>query len=234
MTDYSGGGDLQSMSIDDFAIRYPLFALKRKSGYVAYDLGSIRLAPEGFGVPIFTTEANVVKYLTHTKIRAQIKQLDQASVFRLFLRSLRDPRTTTLLFDLLPDQQGNLRTDQVYPIAAVLERIVSEGAFIWGYPVYVLKHQNDYLCVQGDVDGVQRKMLVVFTDADLAERAIPPAPAPTVAAPVPNRKEFAHLVRSLAPDVEGAVFDLPDPRHRPSTRSAVLRQELLAHLEFEC
>jgi hypothetical protein len=220
------------VSSQDFSIRYPLFALKRDSDYVAYDLSLARPKGAGFGIPVFTTEVNVVTFLTHTGTQARIKRFDRVSVFRHFLRSIRDGGPV-VLFDLLPDRKGNLHTDHVYPAAVVLERFLPEAAWVWGYPVYVLEYRDGFACVQAAHGGTPLKMLVVFTDWDLADRAVASAAEHLVAVPVADREAFARLVRGLAADVGGAVFDPPDPRRGGTAKTALLRRQLLADLEME-
>lgn len=217
------------MNTPGFSINYPLFALKTGSSYVGYDLSSTQPKRPGYGIPVFTTEVNVVAYLSHTKMQARIVRLDRSGVFRQLLRAIRDAGTF-ILFDPLPDARGNLRSDQVYPAAVVLERFLPEPGFGWDYPVYVLGLGKGYACVTGEHAGQVTKWLVVFTDSDLAERAVEAATDHVIAVPVPDREAFARIVRSLGPDGGGVVFDPPDPRRGGSVRSAMLRPRLLANL----
>jgi hypothetical protein len=214
-----------------FSISYPLFALKRDSGsYVGFDMANARPAGTGFGIPVFTTEARAARFLQYTEIVARIKPFDRVAVFRGFLRSIRDAGTF-VLFDPLPNSDNLLYTDHAYPAAVVLERFLPEATWGWDYPVYLLRFGPGFACIDGDVAGRRVKMLVVFTDSDLADRAVAAAREPLAAVPVADREAFARLVRELNPDVGGAVFDPPDPVRGGVAKTALSRENLLANLE---
>ena len=61
---------------------------------------------------------------------------------------------------------------RAYPAAVLLERFLPQVPLAWGYPVYVLRHAPGFACVGGDYSGTRVQMLVVFTDSDLADRAV--------------------------------------------------------------
>jgi hypothetical protein len=220
------------MSSQEFSIQYPLFALKRGSGYVGYDLGQGQLGGKGLGVLVFTTEANVLRYLILTRTEAQVKSFDRPSVFRQFLRSIDSPEKV-VLFDLLPDALGRLHTSRIVSPAVLLERFLPEPGFLWSYPVYFLRCKEGLACIDTLHEGRPLKALVVFTDSDLAERAVAEAPEHLAIASIEDRQTFAQLVRGLSPDIGGAIFDPPDPRREGRVQSGILRPELLANLELE-
>jgi hypothetical protein len=219
----------------EFAIRFPLFALKRDGQYAGYHLPHPETGRTGAGVLVFTTEANVVRYLSRTGTQAQVCEFDRVAVFRKFLRSLPDP-DTLILFDVLPDGQGNLHTHRVYPAGVVLERFLPDPGWGWGYPLYALRHRDGigWACIMGAVTGGEvKKLLVVFTDEDLADRAVAAASQPLVAEPIPGAKEFARFIRGQA-DVAWVAFDPPDPRRGGAlVRWVYLRDTLLANLAIE-
>lgn len=219
------------MDNQTFSIRYPLYALKRGDGYVAFDLAAGRPPGKGFGILVFTTEAHVGRYLAHTREEARVQVFDRVNVFRKFLRSLPDPGTL-VLFDLLPDPHGNLQTRHPYPAGVVLERFLPEPGGIWGYPVYVLEHPTGLVCVRGEHGGRAGGWLLVYTDDDLADRARAAFAGPVEAVPVADSGAFARLVRALPADIQGVLFDPPDPRRGGRAR-ALSRQHLLGNLEIE-
>ena len=221
-----------SMIASELTLAYPLFALKRDANYVGYDFRAGQPPVSVFGIPVFTTDGNVVKFLTATGIQAQIKAFDRVGLFRRFLRSLRDSNKI-VMFDPLPDGRGNMHSARVYPAAVVLERFLPEPTWGWDYPVYVLGIAGGFACINGDVRGNASKMLVVFTDSDLADRAVTAAHESVAAVPVESSEAFAHLIRDLSPDVGGAAFDPPDPGRGGVVKTAVLREQLLADLEAE-
>lgn len=219
------------MSSQPFSINYPLFALKQEANYVVYDLSNAQPKGTGFGIPVFTTEANLVQYLTHTRAAARVMRFAEAGIFRHFLCSIRDAGHI-ILFDLLPDDQGKLQSAQRYSAAALLEQFLPELGWAWSYPVYVLRVQHGFACVSVVHDGTPLKLLVVFTDWDLADRA-EAAAEQAVAVPVPDREAFARLVRSLSSGVQGAAIDPPDPRRGGRAATAILLPQLLSRLEME-
>lgn len=222
----------QEPATQAFSIQYPLFALKRGSEYLIFDLNSAQPKGSGFGFPIFTCEANVAKYLVHTGEQAQIKLFDRVNIFRQFLRSIRDAGHV-VMFDLLPDAHGNLRSNHVYPAAVVLERSLPEPGNWWGYPVFLLQLPGGWCCLEATHGDTALKVLVVFTDSDLADRAVKSATQQVTAVPIADRHEFARVVRGLAPDVAAAVFDPPENRSNAFNVRALPRQNLLANLEME-
>ncbi len=238
-----------------FSITYPLFALKRESGdYVGFDSRKDTAQGVDWGIPVFTTEASATKFRAHTRTQARITTFERVAVFRRFLRSIRDAGTF-ILFDPCPGQDQTLYADHTYPAAVVLEQFLPEVAWGWSYPVYVLRFApglacidgNDagtglsvaiplpnsgrLVCIDGDHAGTLVKVLVVFTDSDLADRAIAAAPEPMIAEPVADAEEFARLVRNLPTDVAGVVFDPPDPVRGAVAKTVIFRDTLLANLE---
>jgi hypothetical protein len=122
-------------------------------------------------------------------------------------------------------------TDYAYPAAVVLERFLP--AVVWGlsYPVYVLQYGPGFACVSGFHAGAPVKVLVVFTDSDLADRAVAAAPEPMTPVSVASSEAFARLVGELPTDVAGVAFDPPDPIRGAVANAIVFRENFLSNLE---
>jgi hypothetical protein len=108
-------------------------------------------------------------------------------------------------------------------------RELPEETWSWSYPVYLLGDESGCACITDSAGGVTGNWLVVFTDSDLAERAVA-ATNDFVAIPVPDRRAFADTVSSLSADMAGAAFDPPTLFTVGSARMYLSRQELLSHL----
>lgn len=221
-----------------FSIAYPLFALRRLDGeYVGF--GSREGAE--FGVLVFTTEAGAVEFLRSAQSRPQrlrelqggiqIERFDRLAVFRRFLRSIRDSGTFVLFDPVAGLDDDHLYVDRPYPAAVVVEQFLPQIAWGVSYPVFVLRSATPGLSLvstegHGE-DGTRVTLLPVFTDADLADRALALAPHGTTVMPVPDSATFARLVGEL-PQEAGVTFD-PEPARR--AKVALLRDDLLENLE---
>lgn len=212
-----------------FTIKYPLFVLKRDSEHVVYSLDA-ESDDSRVGLPMFTSQVTVVAYLVHTGEQAQISIIDRVAVFRGLLRSMRDAGHV-VLFDLRPDTHGNLVTEHVYTAAFVLENFLPELGRWWDYPVYLLRSDDGLFCMQSEHEGVPMKVLLVFTDDDLADRAIRSAPQPYVPLPIAAPEEFAHVLRALPPEVQAVAFDPPDAQGKPMQVRANPLRQFLAKVE---
>ena len=220
-----------------FSLQYPLFALKRlKDKYLGIPMGDSWPYPDAVGIPLFTSPATVVRYLTHTKLRVRIKEFDRIAMFRMFLRPLRDVGTA-ILFDLHPDRNGMMHSAHVFSAATLLDRFLPEPSWGWSYPIFVLRFRDieGWACLDASgKEGRAGSWLVVFTDEDLADQAVANAPAgqPLVATPVESKKAFAAIVRSLKKQM-GAIFDPPDRARGGVAKFVMPRQSLLANLDME-
>jgi hypothetical protein len=227
-----------------FSISYPLFALRHPGGdYVGF--GSRGGRPEvgrDFGIAVFTTEAGAVRFLRYAESRSQgrrealghlrVERFDRVAVFRRFLRPIRDSGTS-VLFDPVPGPDGELYVDHAYPAAVVLERFLPQIAWGWSYPVFVLRTAGPGLTLATTVghreDGPPLTVLPVFTDADLADRALALVPRAATVAAVPDSEAFARLIRELPAGV-GVIFD-HEPARSHVGKVVLLREGLLANLE---
>lgn len=216
-----------------FSVAYPVFALKLDGGgFLGFD--GPAPGPGGaprttHAIPVFTAEAWAVAFLRRVGTPARVEAFDRAAAFRRFLRPIRDAGTY-VLFDPEVDARGRVRADHTYPAAVVLERFLPPVRWGWSYPVYLLRRGPGFVSVGGHHEGRRVELLPVFTDADLAARAVLLAPGPTSAFPIPDREAFGRLIRALPAGVWGAVFDPPDPVHGGLATTAIARERLLADL----
>jgi hypothetical protein len=226
-----------------FSINYPLFALRRPSGdYVAFGPHGDR--PEGgkdFGIAVFTTKAGAVRFFRLIERRSQgseveepvrVERFDRFAVFRRFLRSIRDSGAS-VLFDPAPGRDNFLYADHAYPAAVVLERFLPQIAWGWSYPVYVLRCAGPGLTLattEGRSEGGPPVTVIpVFTDADLADRALALAPPAATVVAVPDSETFARLIREL-PAGTAVAFD-HDPARSRVGKNVLYSEALLANLE---
>lgn len=230
--------------VQGFSITYPLFALRHRNGdYVGFGpQGEWPEAGSDFGIVVFTTEAGAVAFRQHLVSRSQeqrkvwkrvrVERFDRFAVFRRFLRSIRDSGTS-VLFDPVPGPNGHLYVDHAYLAAVVLERFLPQIAWGWSYPVYVLRTAGPGLTLAATEghreDGPPVQLLPVFTDADLADRALPLVPQAATVAAVPDSATFAELIRELPAGV-GVIFD-HEPARSQVGKIVLLREDLLANLE---
>jgi hypothetical protein len=218
-----------------FAIRYPLFALRHPNGDPV-GFGP-HAGPPAFGVPVFSTEAAATGFLGDLDRRSQadgarVERFDRLAPFRRFLRSIRDSGTF-VLFDPVGGPDGFLYVDHAHPAGVVLERFLPQVAWGWGYPVFVLRLAGPGLSLataEGALpDGRRVTVLPVFTDADLADRALPRVGRPAAVQAVADSPSFAQLVREL-PAGFGVLFD-HEPARGTTGKVVLSREELLANLE---
>lgn len=221
------------METPAFTIAYPLFALKRGGEYVGYDLRGGRPKRDGFALPVFTTEEAATAFIRPIRVPTEIKRLDRIEAFRRLLELFRPPGTDHVVwFDPAWDSSWRIRFPRGYPVGVVLEYLLPEPTSTWTYPVYVMRGPDCYGYVPGARDGKPVNMLAVFTDADLADRAVTAGPPGVVPVPIADPDEFIQFVRGLPPYIGAVIFD-PPIRHRPGiARAAVSRESLLADLGF--
>lgn len=213
----------------EFTIRYPLFALRRGSDYLAFDMARVRPPGSGTGILVFTTPEHVVRYMSHTRTEARVVRFDNSDTFRQLV-ALLHTKELPVLFDVLPDGSGGAQPTHVYPPGVLLDRFLPEPMLTWVYPLYVLARNDNLLTYQGERDGVPGRFLVAFTDQDLADRAVATQPEPMTARPVADPHAFARLLRALPAEVIGVLFDPPALQTGRRT-TAVLRRDILAILD---
>lgn len=229
------------MSAPEFAIRYPLFALRaapRK--YVSCDLSEAQPKGKGRGILIFTSVEKATKFLNSTGWEAEVIRFERESVFRMFVLAYQNT-VGTLVFDAEVEHRGvlrsreSLRVPQRYPIALVLERYLQGPGYAWDYPIYALRTlQGAYACGHVGLDPERMTFLVVYTDWDLADRGVMVRPTAHTSIPIEDGVAFARLVRELPPGIAGVVFDPPELTDGELARIVVLlRDDLLACLEAE-
>jgi hypothetical protein len=221
------------MEEPEFRIAYPVFALKRGGEYIGYDLRRSRPKRDGFALPVFTTEEKATAFIRPIRVPTEIKRLDRIEAFRRVLELFRPPGTDHVVwFDPAWGPAWRIDFPRGYPVGVVIEYLLPEPTSSWVYPVYVLRGRDCYGYVPGARDGKPVNMLAVFTDADLADRAVTAGPPGGVAVSVADSDAFVKLVRGLPPYIGAVVFD-PPIRNRPGpARAAVSRESLLADLEF--
>ncbi|MBX9624467.1 MAG: hypothetical protein K2X82_11720 [Gemmataceae bacterium] len=222
-----------------FSVSYPLFALRRPGGdYVGFGPDGDRPGPGGqFGIAVFTAEARAARFLKefegHQGRRGvRVEPFDRFAAFRRFLRSVRDSGAY-VLFDPVRGRDGFVYADRAHPAAVVLERFLPQVAWGWSYPVYVLRAARPGLVLHTTEglpdDGTRLPLVPVFTDADLADRALLLAPPAATVMAVPDAETFAQLLRDL-PAGAAVAFD-----HEPAGSSVgkvvLMRDDLLANLE---
>ncbi len=224
-----------------FSVAYPLFALRRPDGeYVGFGPhGNRSEAGPGFGYAVFTNEADAGRFLRDFERRSRsrgirLEPFDRFAVFRGFLRSLRDSEAC-ILFDPAHRQDGVLYADHVYPAAVVLERFLPQVAWGWSYPVHVLRAAGPGITLHTTEghrpeDNMRVPILPVFTDADLADRALALASPGAMVLAVPDSETFARLIRTL-PAGFAVVFD-HEPARGPVGKIVLNRDDLLANLEI--
>jgi hypothetical protein len=218
----------------EFSLVYPLFAVQRGTGYVAFDLGAASGSPRaGMGVPVFTSEADARQFIERDIAGGEVKRFENAKEFRKFLRGIRDAGIC-VLFDLLPNDKGDLHTERVFPAAVVLERFMPEPGFGWSYPVYYLAVDEGFACVDGaSDDGQVAKLAAFFTDADLANRAIAAWGDKLVRREISSNQEFAAWLKSCEPSIAGVAFDPPPASPGNKAKHCVWRDTLLETLTIE-
>lgn len=223
-----------------FSVSYPLFALCRPDGeFVGFGPhGDRREVGDAFGFAVFTTEDAAVRFLrgfergSPGRRGIRVEPFDRFTVFRRFLRSIRDSGAS-VLFDPVFGPDGFLYTDHAHPAAVLLERFLPQPVWGWSYPVYVLRAAApDFRLhtTEGHHDDGRRwTILPVFTDADLADRALPLAPPGATALAVPDSETFSRLLREL-PAGFLVVFD-HEPTRSQVGKVVLSREDLLANLE---
>ena len=233
--------ELSSAPTDErgFSIRYPVFALRRPDGdYVGFGSDGEQ-TPQGadFGIAVFTTEAGAAEFLRNfargsaERKRIRVERFDRFALFRRFLRSYRDTGAF-VVFDPAHDGGEFLYVDHGFPAAVVLERYLPQVAWGLNYPIFVLRAAAPGITLHTTEghrdDGERLTVLPVFTDTDLAERALPLASAGAAVVSVPDSATFERLLREL-PDV-CVVFD-HEPARGPIGKIVMSREQLLANLE---
>lgn len=225
-----------------FEISYPVFALRRPSGdYLGYGPDGDRPGGKSFGIAVFTTEAGAVNFLRSAdrrsrwhrgRTRLRVEAFDRAAVFRRFLRSVRDAGTF-VLFDPVCGPDGHLYADHAFPAAVVLEQFLPQIRWGWSYPLYVMRSVtlgNVLAATEGQRDdGTRVTVLPVFTDADLADRALVLTSQPMTVVPIPDAETFVRVIGELQPGT-AVAFD-PDPARSAVAKTVMFRDDLLAHLE---
>lgn len=223
-----------------FSLAYPLFALRQPDGeFVGFGPDrNRRQVGEGFGFVVFTTEAAAVRFLAHldrhsgSRSGIVVEPFERVAVFRRFLRSIRDSGAS-VLFDPASGPDRFLFVDHAHPAAVLLERFLPQPAWCWSYPVYVLRAALPGLTLHTTVghhaDGRRWTILPVFTDADLADRAVDQAAKGAMPLAVPDAEAFAELLREL-PAGYLVAFD-HEPAHDRVGKVVMSRDDLLANLE---
>jgi hypothetical protein len=213
-----------------FSVSYPVFALALDAGGYFGSEPAPGSGNTDRAIPVFTTGAKADAFLRLSNAPARVERFDRVGAFRRFLRAIRDAGTV-VLFDPVSDAANVLHADRAYPAAVILERFLPQVAWGWSYPVYLLRRGDGFAVAGGTHDGRRVTLLPVFTDTDLAGRALATTPRPASVVGVADRDTFGRLIRALPPAVWGVVFDPPDPPDRRVAHTALSRENLLADLE---
>lgn len=223
----------ETIAPKDFALRYPLFALRSGAGYLVHNMAECGLPSPAPGVLLFTSAANAERYAAHAGWDGAFEAIGSDAVLKIFLSGFQDP-DTILLFDLLPGEDGALHTTCALAAASVRERFLSWTEFVGSYPVFVLRSGDQFRGVTGaSPSGDEHTLLAVFTDADLADRAATTWAAPDAPLAFHSERAFADWLRGLPAEVTGVTFDPPDPKlGRGLGRHCVSRADLMAAADF--
>lgn len=235
---------LAELPEEDWNLTYPLFALRCRPGlYMTCDLGQVRPRGIGCGLPVFTTEEKVAAFLAGTDppdgadTPGEIVKLERELAFGRWLqRFLVNGKEMIVLFDPVPDPNGCVCAEDRVPAAELVERFVRKAAWVWRFPVYAIRSlQGWYKCGRfRQADGTWVQTLEVYTDWDLADRAVLANPLPSTAVPVKDGPAFARFLSGLPAEVRRVAFDPPCRADtRPGKFFCIPREQLLADLECD-
>lgn len=241
---YPPGDVLAELPGEDWKLRYPVFTLRCGPGqYLTCDLGQVRPRGIGCGLPVFTTEQKAAAFLTGTDppdgadAPGEIVALERELAFGLWLqRSLHKGNEMIVLFDPVPDPNGGVRAEDRVPAVELVEWFVRKAAWVWRFPVYAIRHPHErYKCGRfRQADGEWAITLAVYTDWDLADRAVLVDPLPSTAVPFKDGPAFARFLRALPAEVRRVALDPPCMADtRPGKFFCISREKLLADLDCD-
>lgn len=235
---------LAELPEEDWNLTYPLFTLRCGPGlYMTCDLGQVRPRGVGCGLTVFATEQKAAAFLAGTDppdgtdTPGEIVKLDRETVFGRWLqRFLLKNKEVIVLFDPVPDPNGCVRAEDRVPAMDLVERFLRKATWVWRFPVYVVRGPlRQIKCgMFRQPDGTWVPTLPVYTDWDLADRAVLVNPLPSTAVPIKDRAAFEQFLRGLPPEVRRVAFDPPGMADtHPGKFYCAPREQILADLECD-
>jgi len=187
-------------------LAYPMHAIWRDGGYHCLE-GEDEQGKPTMGLMIFTDARKAEQYSQDRRYDGSVKSFHNAIQFRRFLFGLKEPKPE-IVCDAVQDERGNYEMAWCAEVGTLLDEVLPPVAFLWEYPLFVIREGAGYSSIDGTKATGERVLLVaVFTDTDLAESYTQKAEVDGTIETMPDEPDFLAFVKNLLPPSNGVIFD---------------------------
>jgi hypothetical protein len=187
-------------------VDYPIHVIWRDGGYHCLEGEDVQGKPT-MGLMIFSDAGKAEHYIQSRHFDASVKSFHNAFQFRRFLFGLNEPKPE-IVCDAVKDERGNYEMAWCAEVGTLLDEVLPPVAFLWEYPLFVIRVGAGYSSIDGTKATGERVLLVaVFTDTDLAESYMQKAEVDGSIETIPNDPVFWAFVNNLLPPSNGVIFD---------------------------